>query len=211
MVHKQPLLYPSDFTMNFGILSLTALCSFVNFISATEVGDFVKITGLINKPEFNDSIGIVQKLGDERHQVLRADDECFRNFVRGMGSDNCMKSVLIKEANMVPVQWNKPEELSIEQILQNLSSTGALSSYASRKVTAEEREILDRVVLLIRLMCKDQPTELHKPELVEKLRLIGAWINQRFDHHAMVYVCEAHRPMKNDIECLWDRIGVWLR
>ena len=198
--------------MNFGLLSLSALCTLSNFLSAVRVGDFIEISGLVKKPEYNGSIAIVQKVGerDERHQVLKADGECIRNFSLTIDFDDCLKPILMKEANMSPVKWNVPEKLSLEQLYVNAINFGRFSSFVEREVTAEEREVLDRVVLLIRVMCNDESSKLHEPEITEKLRLIGAWINQNFDFHAMVYVCEAHRPFKNDIEWLWHEIGVWM-
>ena len=246
--------------MNFGVLSLTALCTLSNFLSAVKVGDFVVISGLIKKPEYNGLIAIVQQVGetDERHRVLKADDECIRNFTPGMDFDECMNSILIKEVNLVPVEWIVPEKLSIAQIVSNYISSGRVSQntdheisdeerqnldgivsifrlmevykaaglykpgliesffrnfepYVDRTIPAEELQFLDRIVLLIRTLCNDEPSKLRKPKNTEKLRLIGAWINQNHGFHAMDYICEAYEPLKESINTIWDKIGVWTK
>lgn len=199
--------------MNFGFLSLTFLWTFSNLITALRVGEFISISGLVKNPELNGSIAIVQKVSNRngRYQILKAEDECIRNFTLNMDFDDCMKPILIKEANMGQVNWNIPEKLPIEQIYLNIRKIGRISSYVYREVTGEEREVLDRVVLLIRALCNDKPSNLRDPTATEKLRLIGAWINQNFDYNAMVYVSEARRALKYNIEWIWHGIGVWFQ
>lgn len=200
--------------MNFGLLSLTLLCTFFGYLSASDVkvGNFYTISNLVKKPEYNDSIVVVQKPenADGRVQVLMADDECLRNFLWGQDYDKCMRSILIKSENLTPVDWNKPAERPLDEIMA-LAIKGIFSSYVPREVTATETETLDRIVLIIRAMCLDNARALSLPEVLQKLRLLGAWVNQRFDHHAMVYVCESYEPLRRTIEYLWDGISVWLR
>lgn len=245
--------------MNFGLIFLTALFSLFNFLAAVKVGDFFVISGLIKKPEYNGSIAVVQKVGEteDRHRVLKADDGCIRNFTPGMDYyDECMKSILIKEINLIPIEWNIPEKLSIAQIVSNYSSSGQVSHntnheisnierqcldsivsifqlidvykaaglykpgllesfvhnvrpYVDRTIPVEELQFLDRIVLLIRALCNDEPSQLKKPKNTEKLRLIGAWINQNHDFHAMLYVNEAYKPLQESIDNIWNGIGVW--
>jgi hypothetical protein len=244
--------------MNLGALSLTVLSTISSFLSAVQVGDFIVISGLVNKPEYNGSIGLVQKLGEvgERHLVLRADSECIRRYTPSMDLDECVKSILVKDTNMVPIEWNIPEKLSIAQVLLNFRETGRVSnltdheisaeerhiidqlilnlrvierykenglfstlsatlerflrnfhSYIDRTIHAEEREFLDRILLMIRSICNDNPSKLRKRKNIEKLRLIGAWINQNYDFYAMVYVYEASGSLKGIIKEIWDKIS----
>lgn len=237
---------------------LAVLCTFVSSLYALQVGDFVTITGLVNKSEYNGSIGLVQKLSEtvDRHHILKADSEC---ILSGMNFEECMKSISIKEDNLLPVQWKVPEKLSITEILNNYSETGRVSNnteheisdeefnvinqlihvigitedyrkrglfqmpdflerllrnfkpYVDRTIPIEEREFLDSISLRIREICHDNPNHLRRLKNIEKLRLIGAWINQNHDFHAMVYVSEVFAPLKEEIECLWDSIGVWTK
>lgn len=192
---------------------MTLLCTFFGYLSAAvKVGNFYTISNLVKKPEYNDSIAVVQKLenADGRVQIMMADDECLRNFLWGQDYNKCMRSILIKSENLTPVVWNKPAVRPLEEIIE-LAFKGFFTSYVPREVTATETEILDRIVLIIRAMCLDNPDVLFAPEVEQKLRLLGAWVNQRFDHHGMVYVCESHEPFRRNIESLWHGISVWLR
>ena len=245
--------------MNLVFLSLTVLCTSVNLINAFRVGSFVVILGLVNKPEYNENVGIVQKLYEtaDRHRVLIADSECIRSYASGKDINECIKSVSVKDINLFNVQWKLPERLSISEILSNFKNSAKVSyetehevteeeleyitkllemidtledfqsqglfklppmierflnnfrPYIERTIRDDEREILDRYVTLIRELCQDDPLKLLKRGNRKKLRLIGAWINQNHDFHAMVYVSNAFAPLTETIEQLWDNIGAW--
>ena len=59
-------------------------------MNAFKVGQYVRIEGLIGKPELNGSVGVVKSLGEERHQV----------------------KVLLKDLISAPVTTSPPKRLS---------------------------------------------------------------------------------------------------
>lgn len=243
--------------MNFGLFTVTVLCTAINFISAIEVGDFVVISGLISKPEYNGSIALVQSVG-ERCLLLKADDQCLRTLTPEKDINECMVVVSIKEANLTTVDWKIPEKLSLAQMVANYAETGKISlnthheldvqerenfdqmiemmhlmesngapnfqemlvmrafysdvqTYIGRTISQEEKEFLNRIVLSIRALCQDEPSKLRNAKIAEKVRLIGAWINQNYDFHAMVYVNQACEHLMESITQVWDRIGIWTK
>ncbi len=134
---------------------------------------------------------------------------CIRAFTPINNVDDCFKQILVKDVNLESVNWNKPVELSMEEVLENLSRYGVISSYAKREISQAEKDELLRPQIMISNLCNDNPAEFQNPEIVEKLRRIGAWINQAYDFHAMVHVCDTDRRLKNAIEWHWHGIGVW--
>lgn len=201
--------------MELIILSLI-LGHFFNFILAFNIGDFVVITDLTNKPKYNGSIALVQRANvtEGRHMILSVDNECMSKFAFGGRFDaqfDCTKSVIVRDEYLEPLEWNVPDEMSFEHVFLNFFLYGRISTYVDRIIPDEEAQLLDRLVLMIRLLCQDEASELYKYKITEKLRVIGAWINQRLDYNAMVYVCDGCEPLKNHIAYIWHGIGVWSR
>lgn len=90
----------------------------------------------------------------------------------------------------------------IERLLRNFKP------YVDRTIPDEEIEFLNSISLRIRELCQDDPSQLLQPKNLEKLRLIGAWINQNHGFHALLYVSKAYAPLKDEIDKVWAEIGV---
>ena len=97
-------------------------------------------------------------------------------------------------------------------MMSSLELTGSMgSSWVATPLTEDNMKLLDNVVLLLRNLCESNPERFLSDAAVEaRLRVIGAWIYQKFSHTGMVYVAEKNRAMKPFIERAWDRIGVWM-
>ena len=214
---------PVNHKMNF-LSIFVAVATFISCAAAAsslEIRDrkFSQITGLTMAAHLNGTYAMVTGPVKANGRVpilaiLESNVSGFdvRTDTAPFSPEKYFTEALIKKENLVDFDWAEPKQRTMAEMMSSYESTGSFgSNWVDTPLTEDNKKFLGNVALLLWNLCESDPERFLSDAAVEaRLRVIGAWIYQKFSHTGMVYVAEKNRAMKPFIERAWDRIGVWM-
>ena len=164
--------------------ALSCFC-FASLLNAFEVGKFVRIEGLISRPELNGTFGKIKALGSERHQVkvLLSDKFSAPANTNAKHMSTFFESLLIKPQNLILISeedWKVDfAPMFTEETTPNDSSED-IESLLKRNLDASQYAKHQNAELRLSKIDKRFGGACIFRDRSEEMNIIGLWMNQTF-------------------------------
>lgn len=187
-----------------------------------QYGTFVSIEGLVNRPEFNGHLGVVNTSHEHFVEVL-----IFLPGSEPLGQEpeiaEAFKPLLVRHHNLKPwhsSRWWQERKRTDEELraiaAANRMHVGRINHacpcclYVKPEFT--EAQITELTILdtLLKTISRNDCDYLQSNQSAKlQFKLIGAWINLRYGWHGMAFSCGPDGSLSEVVGDLWDDIGAW--